>query len=273
MTTIVRSHVASASQTWCVCFEKGKLRQRAHGVRVFGLIYVGGSKRRQSCTGRAIWIIVHETLCSQRGCLYGNNGANQHCSVRKRGSTRVVSVFTCLFTSKPSSSRQSGQRVSGSNDPASCNIEYSKRRTERSATFEQGFSIPGTVSSEFGKKELHSWRSGFYTRLLAHAERAAATVAAASPAAAAVEAATTEGTDNGTPEEDREAAREAAAIKTETDDGYPKIVAFAGKRQVFLLLEAAVAATQSNYCGYHRQLWHARFGAHATTTNFCTLRT
>ncbi|CAN0550588.1 unnamed protein product, partial [Ectocarpus sp. 8 AP-2014] len=28
-----------------------------------------------------------------------------------------------------------------------------------------GFSIPGTVSSEFGKKELHSWRRGFYDRL------------------------------------------------------------------------------------------------------------
>lgn len=100
---------------------------------------------------------------------------------------------------------------------------------------EQGFSIPGTVSSEFGKKELHSWRSGFYARLLAHAKRAAVTVAAASPATA-VEAAT-QGT-NGTPEEGGGVAREEAesAAKVEIEDGYPKVVAFAGKRQVCLPL-------------------------------------
>lgn len=103
---------------------------------------------------------------------------------------------------------------------------------------EQGFSIPGTVSSEFGKKELHSWRSGFYARLLAHAERAAATVAAAGDAATAEAA--TQGTD-GVPDEGERAAREEAeaAAKVEIEDGYPKVVAFAGKRQVSLLLLAA----------------------------------
>lgn len=116
---------------------------------------------------------------------------------------------------------------------------------------EQGFSIPGTVSSEFGKKELHSWRSGFYSRLLAHAERAAATVAAASPAAA-VEAAT-QGINNGTPEEGGGAAREAAAaVKVDIEDGYPKIVAFAGKRQVTYwccqqTVPGTVATCQSSY--------------------------
>eukprot|EP00752_Nemacystus_decipiens_P005251 g4765.t1 len=95
-----------------------------------------------------------------------------------------------------------------------------------------GFSIPGTVSSEFGKKELHSWRSGFYARLHAHAERAAAVVAGESPAAAV--GAETTGVNRVTPEEGGGAVREkgeAAAAKVQIEDGYPKVVAFAGKRQ------------------------------------------
>lgn len=91
---------------------------------------------------------------------------------------------------------------------------------------EQGFSIPGTVSSEFGKKELHSWRQGFYDRLTAHAERAAATLATTTPAA-------TEAGPNTSPAEAGGAEREAAtAVNVEINDGYPQVVAFAGKRQV-----------------------------------------
>lgn len=110
----------------------------------------------------------------------------------------------------------------------------------------QGFSIPGTVSSEFGKKELHSWRQGFYDRLTAHAERAAATLATATPAAADTAvvvasspavAAATEVTANGTPAAGGGAERElAAAVDIEIDDGYPRVIAFAGKRQVRPLL-------------------------------------
>lgn len=81
----------------------------------------------------------------------------------------------------------------------------------------QGFSIPGTVSSEFGKKELHSWRRGFYDRLIAHAERAAATVAG-------------EGAEGQVGE-----VEEVAAGTAEIERGYPKIVVFAGKRQVWPL--------------------------------------
>lgn len=92
--------------------------------------------------------------------------------------------------------------------------------------FAQGFSIPGTVSSEFGKKELHSWRQGFYDRLTAHAERAAVTLATATAAA-------TEATTNPTPAADEGAEREmTAAVNIEIDCGYPEVVAFAGKRQV-----------------------------------------
>lgn len=73
----------------------------------------------------------------------------------------------------------------------------------------QGFSIPGTVSSEFKKTDLHTWREGFFKRLKAHAERAAATAALSERGK----------------EEGAEPAESAAC-------GYPKIVAFAGKRQV-----------------------------------------
>ncbi|CAM9187365.1 unnamed protein product [Sphacelaria rigidula] len=71
-----------------------------------------------------------------------------------------------------------------------------------------GFSIPGTVSSEFKKTDLHTWREGFFKRLKAHAERAAATAALSERGK----------------EEGAEPAESAAC-------GYPKIVAFAGKRQ------------------------------------------
>ncbi|CAM9809556.1 unnamed protein product [Ectocarpus fasciculatus] len=94
-----------------------------------------------------------------------------------------------------------------------------------------GFSIPGTVSSEFGKKELHSWRGGFYDRLTAHAERAAATVAASKSSPA--EPATERGTD-GTPAAGKGAEQgvaTAATINAEVEDGYPSIITFAGKRQ------------------------------------------
>lgn len=104
----------------------------------------------------------------------------------------------------------------------------------RANGFHQGFSIPGTVSSEFGKKELHSWRRGFYDRLTAHAERAAATVAASKTSQG--ERATERGTDRtragkGTDQ----GVATGATIKAEIEDGYPSIVAFAGKRQVLQL--------------------------------------
>lgn len=97
----------------------------------------------------------------------------------------------------------------------------------------QGFSIPGTVSSEFGKKELHSWRQGFYDRLIAHAERAAATLAAVSPSAVN-SAAARGGTAERTPPPAKGTEEEAAVAGTDIkiENGYPKILAFAGKRQV-----------------------------------------
>lgn len=98
----------------------------------------------------------------------------------------------------------------------------------------QGFSIPGTVSSEFGKKELHSWRRGFYDRLVAHAERAAATVAAATAAAGAAATEETPEADNRAGGQVEEVAR-VAAVTAEIEKGYPKIVVFAGKRQVWPL--------------------------------------
>ncbi|CAM9736578.1 unnamed protein product [Scytosiphon promiscuus] len=99
-----------------------------------------------------------------------------------------------------------------------------------------GFSIPGTVSSEFGKKELHSWRQGFYDRLIAHAERAAAAVAAVPPSAANA-AATRSRTAEITPppgkgaHEDEAVEATQTATETDTENGYPRVVAFAGKRQ------------------------------------------
>ncbi|CAM9560693.1 unnamed protein product [Hapterophycus canaliculatus] len=95
-----------------------------------------------------------------------------------------------------------------------------------------GFSIPGTVSSDFGKKELHSWRRGFYDRLTAHAERAAATVAAAPPSAVN-EATTKKEAARRTPPLAKGTERETALAATEVniENGYPKVVAFAGKRQ------------------------------------------
>lgn len=134
----------------------------------------------------------------------------------------------------------------------------------------QGFSHPGTVSSEFKRTELHAWRQDFYDRLSAHAERAATTVASvkavaasAAPSAAAAAAVVktepaaavkTEPTAVVKTEPAAAAARmkPAAAVKTEPtatttvaggasrdagvtvsiEDGCPKIAAFAGKRQV-----------------------------------------
>lgn len=97
----------------------------------------------------------------------------------------------------------------------------------------QGFSIPGTVSSEFGKKELHSWRKGFYDRLIAHAERAAATVAGVPPSAVNATA-TKESTAEKFPPSGKGTKQEilVAATANNVENGYPKIVAFAGKRQV-----------------------------------------
>ncbi|CAM9201332.1 unnamed protein product [Ectocarpus sp. 6 AP-2014] len=94
-----------------------------------------------------------------------------------------------------------------------------------------GFSIPGTVSSEFGKKELHSWRRGFYDRLTAHAERAAATVAASKSYPA--EPATERGTDSTSAAGKRtdQGVATGALIKAKIEDGCPRIIAFAGKRQ------------------------------------------
>lgn len=131
---------------------------------------------------------------------------------------------------------------------------------------EQGFSIPGTVSSEFGKKELHSWRSGFYARLIAHAERAAATVADASTVTE-MRAAAQGTTSSATSENGGGVAREevaAAAVKVDIEDGHPKIVAFAGKRQVALplMLEA--------FCRHHPDLlgwiFNACFDEHAANS-------
>lgn len=68
----------------------------------------------------------------------------------------------------------------------------------------QGFSHPGTISGDFKREELHAWRDGFYSRLRAHADRAAANVVAADP-------------------------------DSEVCQGYPGIVAFAGKRQVRII--------------------------------------
>lgn len=86
----------------------------------------------------------------------------------------------------------------------------------------QGFSIPGTVSSDFKKAELHSWRQSFYDRLAAHARRAAATVAEEH------EGTVTKELPGGAPASSAEALRETVAAIAE---GCPKVVAFAGKRQ------------------------------------------
>eukprot|EP00903_Cladosiphon_okamuranus_P009101 g8699.t1 len=126
-----------------------------------------------------------------------------------------------------------------------------------------GFSIPGTVSSEFGKKELHSWRSGFYARLLAHAERAAATVVAASSAAAAEG----ESHANGVSPENGEGStlekEEAAAVKVQIEDGYPKVVAFAGKRQWEELFFDASAKVKAQTKGGGKGVF--RFGLQPAT--------
>ncbi|CAM9171198.1 unnamed protein product [Pylaiella littoralis] len=105
-----------------------------------------------------------------------------------------------------------------------------------------GFSIPGTVSSEFGKKELHSWRQGFYDRLMAHAERAAATSAAATPAATEAAPNKTFAASGGTEET-------VAAVNVEIDNGYPKVIAFAGKRQWEELFFDANAKTKAQTKG------------------------
>lgn len=95
---------------------------------------------------------------------------------------------------------------------------------------QQGFSIPGTVSSEFKKADLHAWRQGFYERLAAHAERAAATVAAAEAATTAKESAICpDSTSQDIPPEDAISTINPNDLVT---SGCPKIVAFAGKRQV-----------------------------------------
>lgn len=212
---IVRSHVVSALRTWYVYCNEG-------GVA--------------ACLRRWRWPFA----------LPGTEGCSSRVRyLRPPFCTKVHVAIT-------STCRESLVK----NDLASRNIEHSKRLTERYATLwapaarmiQQGFSIPGTVSSEFGKKELHSWRAGFYTRLLAHAKRAAATAVAAASPAAEVEAATPGTNSSGTPEKGEEAAREAAADEINIEDGYPKVVAFAGKRQVdlFLLLKALVATGQSS---------------------------
>lgn len=108
------------------------------------------------------------------------------------------------------------------------NAEQTKRTKCDLTTrlIEQGFSIPGTVSSEFGKKELHSWRQGFYDRLTAHAERAAATLASTTSTATKAASITTPAAAGGAERE------KATAVNVEINGGYPKVVAFAGKRQV-----------------------------------------
>lgn len=64
---------------------------------------------------------------------------------------------------------------------------------------------------------------------MAHAERAAATLAAATPAATEAAPNKTFAASGGTEET-------VAAVNVEIDNGYPKVIAFAGKRQVRPLL-------------------------------------
>lgn len=79
------------------------------------------------------------------------------------------------------------------------------------------------MSSEFAKTDLHAWREGFFNRLEAHARRAAATAVAAEGAIG----------------EKTEATEETESTGC-VSCGYPKIVTFAGKRQV--RLRTAVAS-------------------------------
>ncbi|CAM9091177.1 unnamed protein product [Chrysoparadoxa australica] len=83
-----------------------------------------------------------------------------------------------------------------------------------------GHNTPGTKSSEFKAKDLHQWRAGFYSRVTAHAARA------------------------------------AAAIGSEgLEAGAPQIVAFSGKRQwkgLFFDADRGLK-TQANSCSYGLQ--------------------
>lgn len=112
----------------------------------------------------------------------------------------------------------------------------------------QGYCHPGTVSGDFKKADLQSWREGFYERLTAHAERAATTIALASAQGAtpeirlgavkvedlsavnaeALAAVKVEETTAATSSADHSGAQEGTAP---IEAGYPRIVAFAGKRQ------------------------------------------
>jgi thymine-DNA glycosylase len=77
-----------------------------------------------------------------------------------------------------------------------------------------GFGNAGTHSHLFKSQTLQLWRASLYERLLAHATRAAVTVAAAA---------------NGTADASEVAA--AAAAVADFSQGCPKVVAFSGKRQ------------------------------------------
>jgi thymine-DNA glycosylase len=74
-----------------------------------------------------------------------------------------------------------------------------------------GFGNAGTHSHLFKSQTLQLWRASLYERLLAHATRAAVTVAAAGGTA--------------------DASEVAAAAVTDFSQGCPKVVAFSGKRQ------------------------------------------
>ncbi|CAN0126415.1 unnamed protein product [Ascophyllum nodosum] len=102
-----------------------------------------------------------------------------------------------------------------------------------------GFSHPGTISSDFKRTELHAWRQSFYHRLIAHAERAAATVATANGERKVTSTLRAD-------EENTEPTSGTALIgPADIKDGYPQVVAFAGKRQFEELFFDAGARTRA----------------------------
>ncbi|CAM9194387.1 unnamed protein product [Choristocarpus tenellus] len=121
-----------------------------------------------------------------------------------------------------------------------------------------GYSEPGTDSSAFKKDILHGWRKGFYDRLEAHVDRAAATVAASS--ASVLSTSSRQVTDfppakrmldgQGENEEGDETTAPKKSCQTFSPiNGFPKVVAFSGKRQWEELFFDAPNETKSKLRG------------------------